>query len=232
MSSGSISQDRAALQQLVAAMAQSKDKLPEHVKALLETHQMQETEEEAKVLHKAVTAQQKARKELAKIRAARANYLAGWSTYLGQIQSMLQQQLEDQQKVLSTLDAGELQWTSNLAAASSSLKAKVGGSADLEAMGIDEEAIAEAEAEAADAKVDSQLNLEQELQKQREMHQASAKSLLEVVTTAHAKAASDAATAEQDRERTPRKRAHTEEVVVSDDDQAKTPAPHPGKARG
>ena len=233
------SQEKQALQQLVQAMEQTKDKLPEALKALLETHQLQESEEEAKFLHKAVSAQQKARKELSKVRTARATYLAGWSTYLGQIQEMLQKQIEDQQKVLGELDEGELQWAAALAEASSSLQNKVGGSTELAGMeGIDAEAFEDAVAVAQDEKVDNQLQLEQALRLQRAQHQASARSLLDAVAAARVKAATEAETAERDRERTPRRKAATAtdqamEVVNIDDEDSKADGqkkPPPGKA--
>ena len=233
------SQEKQARLQLVQAMEQTKDKLPETLKALLETHQLQESEEEAKFLHKAVSAQQKARKELSKVRTARATYLAGWSTYLGQIQEMLQKQIEDQQKVLGELDEGELQWAAALAEAPSSLQNKVGGSTDLAGMeGIDAEAFEDAVAVAQDEKVGNQLQLEQALRQQRAQHQAFARSLLDAVAAARVKAETEAETAERDRERTPRRKAATAtdqavEVVNVDDEDNKADGqkkPPPGKA--
>ncbi|CAE7433646.1 unnamed protein product [Symbiodinium natans] len=195
---------------------------------------VQESAVEAKALHKAVSAQQKARQELARVRAARANYLAGWSAYLGQIQELLQKQAEDHEQVLQGLDDGELQWTASLSTASITLQSKVGATVGAEALeGLDAEVLAEAQAEATEAKVDDQIALEQALKKQRTLQKESTQGLLAAVEQARAKAETDAAAADKERDRTPRRKlrpqpAPHEPINVSDgEDPTKQP---PGKA--
>ena len=164
------------------------------------------------------------------MRAARANYLAGWSSYLGQIQDLLQKQVGDHDQVLQSLDDGEIQWTASLAAASTALQSRVGVAVGAEALeGLDAEMLAEAQAEATEAKVDDQIALEQALQSQRTRQRESTQGLLAAVAKARQKAETDAEAADKERDRTPRRKQKpppnaTETISVSDGE------PPPGKA--
>ena len=205
------SADRAALESLVAALAVKKDELPLSVQELLATHQQGAAQDQAKLLHRSVTAQQKAKIELAKIQSARLQYLNGWCNYLGQLSDLLQKQSEAQTATLQDLAEKELQWTSSLQEANRALQTQIiPESADnME----DKEAVAAME-DAAEARVADTITLERALQAQREQQEQATSALLAAVQTAKEKAGTEAAAAAaKERDRTPRRRKNAETVI-------------------
>ena len=201
------SAEKSALDNLVQALAAKREDLPSSIQELLEAHQQEATMGRAKLLHRAVSAQQKAQTELGKVRSARLQFLNGWHQYLCQLGDLLAQQTEAQTTALADFDAQELQWANALQEADRTLQERVAtGSVDEQSVdtGMDGQ---ESATDQSEAKVAETIALEQSLQQQREQHQAAAQSLLQAVQAAKDKAGSDAAAAAaRERDRTPRRK--------------------------
>ena len=198
----------------MAALAVKKDELPLSVQELLATHQQGAAQDQAKLLHRSVTAQQKAKVELAKIQSARLQYLNGWYTYLGQLSELLQKQSQAQTTTLQDLAEKELQWTSSLQEANKALQTQIKPEA---ADNVDSMETAEALADAAEARVADTVSLEQALQVQREQQEQATSALLAAVQMAKEKAGTEAAAAAaKERDRTPRRRKPSENVIDVD----------------
>ena len=201
------SAEKTALDSLVQALAAKREDLPSSIQELLEAHYQEATMGRAKLLHRAVSAQQKAQTELGKVRSARLHYLNGWHQYLCQLGDLLVKQTEAQANALAEFDAQELQWVTSLQEADRTLQERVAtGTTDEQAAdaGMEGQDLA---AELSEAKVVETIALERSMQQQREQHQAAAHSLLQAVQAAKDKAGSDAAAAAaRERDRTPRRR--------------------------
>ena len=105
------SADRIQLEALLGALAGSSATLPPAAQQMIATLQENTAQSEARVMHKAVTEQARARQALTRVQAQRTAYLAAWHTYLGQLASLLESQLAEQSTVLENFDNSELMWT-------------------------------------------------------------------------------------------------------------------------
>ena len=205
------SAERTALESLVSALTLKKDELPLSVQELLATHQQGAAQDQAKLLHRSVSAQQKAKVELAKIQSARLQYLNGWYSYLGQLSDLLQKQSEAQTATMQDLAEKELQWTSTLQEANRALQTQI---IPETADNMDSTETAEALADAAEARVADTITLEKALQAQREQQEQATSALLAAVQMAKEKAGTEAAAAAaKERDRTPRRRKGAEDVI-------------------
>ena len=74
--------------------------IPAETQQLLDTLQAEATQSDAKALHRAVTTQASARKELDKLRANRALYLEQCSAYIDSVVNLFGTQMEEQLKIL------------------------------------------------------------------------------------------------------------------------------------
>ena len=106
--------EKAVLQQLLQMLTAQKDSLPEPVQALLSQQARQDTEDQAKLLHRQVSAQAKATRELQKVRESRAAYLTAWSNYMAQLTDLVAQQSQEQEETLRKLDEQEQLWGDRL----------------------------------------------------------------------------------------------------------------------
>ena len=164
------SPEQAAYQQLLSALAGQKEQLPEGIRQMVEQQSLAANQDNAKHLHRTVTAQASARRELQKTRNARSAFMQGWSTYISQLKDLLEEQVKAQQEQLDALDQQEMQWAGRLQDASSTLARLA---SDGVAIGAKEEEV-EDEMEVGEQRVDDAIALEQELQRQKAEQQQAA----------------------------------------------------------
>ena len=72
-------------------------------------------------MHRAISSQDKARKELFKVRDARRAYLASWTEYTANLQKLLQQQQQEQEKAMNEFAENENHWRAQLKEATDTL---------------------------------------------------------------------------------------------------------------
>ena len=102
-------------------MRENEAELNPQLRELLAQHQQVDAREEAKVMHRVVASKAAAKKELHKLRAARSNYLQAWSSYLEQVLSTVQAQVEEHTATMVDFAAKEAQWDEALQDATSTL---------------------------------------------------------------------------------------------------------------
>ncbi|CAE7271653.1 unnamed protein product [Symbiodinium sp. CCMP2592] len=93
--------EKQALDTLLKAMSASRESLPPELLQLLEQHKQEDTATEAKSLHRAVSAQAAAKKELAALRTKRAQYAASWAAYVQQVATTVQEQVKQHSEALT-----------------------------------------------------------------------------------------------------------------------------------
>ncbi|CAE7537022.1 unnamed protein product, partial [Symbiodinium sp. CCMP2592] len=81
-----------ALSDLVAALSAVKEDLPTSVQSVLQQHLEEDVRLTSKGLHRLVTQQTQAKKELQAVRHAREVFLTEWTTYLGTLTDLLEKQ--------------------------------------------------------------------------------------------------------------------------------------------
>ena len=218
-----VSPEKAAYQQLLQLLAGQKESLPENVKQLVEQQSLAASQDNAKYLHKTVTAQAAARRELQKTRNARSSYMQAWSAYIGQLGTLLEEQIKTQQEQLELLDAQEMQWTGSLQEASATL-------ARMANEGIKTEPREEEDMDMSEQKVDDAIALEQELQAQKEAQLKASQELLTALHATKAKAVEEAARAQKHAtegrgaSRTPRRGGRQPDDAVPVDSSPDNPA--------
>ncbi|CAE7249686.1 unnamed protein product [Symbiodinium sp. CCMP2592] len=223
-------------------LSSQKDSLPEQVRAVIDQQEMAGAQQKTRQLHKTVSAQAAAQKELQKIRSMRSQYLTAWGTYLGQLESLLEQQMADQAQQLEAMDQQELQWAASLQSATATLAKLTAGETkdgDSEEQAMDEE----------DTKIDAAVAMEQDLSRKRAAQQETGASLLEALKKAkqgadeEAENGAEVAAGGRQASRTPRRGSKQEQSMSSEEvktDKSATPATppfigpisttHPGKA--
>ncbi|CAE7867077.1 unnamed protein product [Symbiodinium sp. KB8] len=144
------------LDALVKALRSSKGQIPQEAQQMLDQLQQTQTQQEAKSMHRAVSQQSTAKKEIEKIKTARALYLQHWSQYIQGLADLLQQQMEEQEAVLTTFDDKEAQWQEALGKASTELQQLTKHGAPQEISDT------EADMEAAEEQVDRAIAEEQQ----------------------------------------------------------------------
>ena len=115
------------LDALMGTLRQARDTLPPDIAKLLGDQEIQDTHLHSKALHKAVTHQDKAKKELAKVRVARRNFFSSWVSYTDKISALLQKQFAEQQQTIEHFANAEAKWTEQLKEATANL-ARLSGS--------------------------------------------------------------------------------------------------------
>ena len=88
---------------------------------MLGDQELEETKSHSKAFHRAVSAQEKAKKELVKVQTSRRNFLTAWGGYVDKLQSLLKQQLEEQEKTLASFGQHEQKWQQQLVEANKEL---------------------------------------------------------------------------------------------------------------
>ncbi|CAE7301905.1 CACNA1H [Symbiodinium sp. CCMP2592] len=198
--------ERQILQQLLQALGNHQEALPESVRTIMAQQGRMETQDHAKTLHRTVSAQATARRELQRIRQARTSFLASWHKYIADLTTLVTQQVDAQGQTLADLDEQEEQWSGKLGEATANL-------AKLAADGIKQEAKGSMEVEDLDPdevgeqRVMDAIATQQELEQQRKTHQQAAIDLVEALKQAKDKAAQEIELSQGNREhsRTPRR---------------------------
>ena len=209
------SPEQAALQQLLSALSGQKEHLPEGIRQLVEQQSLAANQDNAKHLHRTVTAQASARRELQKTRNARSAFMQSWSNYISQLRDLLEEQVKTQQEQLDILDQQEMQWAGRLQEESATLARLAAAGVSV---GVKEEDEAD-DMEVGEQRVDDAIALEQELQRQKAEQQQAARQLLSALTATQEKAVEEAAKAQKHAEgrqasRTPRRGRTAESVAV------------------
>ena len=228
--------DKAVLQQLVAALGAHAEALPEDVRDILARQGRAEVQDHTKTLHKTVSAQALAKKELQKVRQTRTAFLASWNGYIKDLTALVQEQVQEQGKTLTELDDQETMWAGRLQDATAHLAKLAGEEVKPETMDIDE-------AEAAESRVAEAIATEQEMLQRRTQQQQASFNLLEALQSAKEKAAmdmeADKNTKPRAASRTPRRGAQPPLDVLSSAEESvqevpttTPPSTVPGNARG
>ena len=92
---------------LVSALASCQETLPERVRELLHVQQGQSASLQAKALHRHVSAQASAAKQLASLRQRRDKYLQDWRTYVHALGDSFKKHLEEKSNILAGFDSEE-----------------------------------------------------------------------------------------------------------------------------
>ena len=106
---------------LLTALQAQKGNLPPEVLQAVEGIALTSASQEAKGLHKAVTLQQKAKQELARIAAQRLSSSTAWAKYLQEVTETVQKQLQSHEASLKEMDEAESSWRQSLQEASMEL---------------------------------------------------------------------------------------------------------------
>ncbi|CAE7867369.1 unnamed protein product [Symbiodinium necroappetens] len=166
---GANTADRQALDRLLQAMKASEQELTPQLREILEQHKHEDAKEEARSLHKLVTSKASAKKELTRLRAARASYLQAWSGYLDQVIGTIQTQLEEHSGTMTDFLQKENQWEQALLEATTELARRTADSSEQVETITDGE---EDEMDASEAKVEEACQAELQTQRMAERAQA------------------------------------------------------------
>ena len=111
--------------------------------SLLGDHEVAASQQRSKALHRAVTSQEKAQKELLRVQDARRAYLAAWADYTANLQKLLQKQQTEQEKAMDEFGANEQHWKTQLQEATTTLAALTGEGQEVDLSDADEDKNAE-----------------------------------------------------------------------------------------
>ena len=111
------SSSSALLTQLMA----SRESLPPDIQALVDKEVEMDTKASTKQLHRLVSQQGSARRELQAISKMRDSFLLEWNSYICQLCTMVEQQLQAKAATLQELDQAEEAWRAQLSQATSSI---------------------------------------------------------------------------------------------------------------
>ena len=123
---GTATEAQQKLDALLSTLRSSRESLPAEVVNLLGDHEAAASQQKGRALHRAVTSQTTARKELLRVQDARRAYLASWAEYTTKLQALLQKQQADQETALTEFNTNEAHWKQQLREASSTLAALSG----------------------------------------------------------------------------------------------------------
>ena len=192
------SAERQALDALVQSLVSAKMPIPTETQALLDQMRQEDAQSSAKIMHRAVSQQAAARKDLGAVRSLRAAYMNEWSTYLSSVADLLDQQITEQTQVLASLDEREQQAIDTL------LKAK----ADLARLAAENSRDREADdMDASEAMVDDAIEFEAQRRDARAAAMASTEQLQTTLRGLRQQAVEQAEDARRDGSRTPRRRS-------------------------
>ena len=185
---------------LMSALAASKDELPPDIRELLEGQEAVDHRQTTKQLHKLVSQQSQAKKELHEVRRARSQFVSEWTSYLHKLTKLLEEQMGKKNTALAKLAETEERWLQQLHTSSKEIKKQSGAGLaaveissddDAEDMDMQDHMVAEAAAQEAQRAAVIETSQQQEA------------ALVEAMRLATAAAA---AHEEEFRERTPRRR--------------------------
>ncbi|CAE7501382.1 unnamed protein product [Symbiodinium sp. KB8] len=210
-----------ALQALIGALSKSREDLPPAVRELLDTHAGGDPTTESKTLHRLVSSQTAAKKELRKVQTLRKEYLASWSDFLGKLAKTWAGHLEEKDRILQSYDVAEQGWEQKLSEASAALSKLTASGRPSDTISVGSEDMDDAE-----EMVNAEIQRAEEQQKMREEMAAKEAAITKGLEAANQAAAASAATAMQsERERSPRRRQ-----TAQGDKQEEPKKEPPGKA--
>ena len=211
-----------AVSALMNALSASKEDLPPEIRQLLEGQELDDHRQTTKQLHKLVSLQSQAKKELSEVKRARSAFVTEWTAYLQKLTTLLQEQLDRKNLALATLAETEEKWLQQLLSSSREIKRQSGTgiepvdvSSEDDMDAIDEQDAMVAEAAAAEA----QRAKATETSKRQEL------ALMDALKQATAAAA---AREEEYRERTPRRRSNKASGEEKPEDNKDAAAPKGG----
>ena len=191
---------------LLSQLVASRESLPPEIQALLDKEVEQDAKASTKQLHRLVSQQGSARRELQSLHKMRDSFLLEWSSYISQLCTLVEQQMQSKAETLMELDQAEEAWRAQMVQATTQIAlasgvtpptvVESGEPIDLEA---DQE---EAEQEVAHAAAEAS-------QKRRKLAELEQQEKSISAALAQAKTAADES-AQALRERTPRRGAKTD----------------------
>ena len=182
--------------------------IPAETQQLLDQLRQEDAQSHAKAMHKVISVQASARKELTTVRTLRAGYLQEWAKYIESVTDLLQKQITEQQATLTELDVRE----------QSAMDAWAKTKADLSRLAAESPADKDdSEIEAAEIMVDEAIELEAQRQEAREQEQANTTRLLGALQDLKTQAVQQARAA-RDGSRTPRRRQKEADVDLTGED--------------
>eukprot|EP00439_Symbiodinium_sp_Y106_P076334 s317_g15.t1 len=213
------------LQQIMGALSRSREELPPQLRALLDEHTGEDHKSAGKVMHRLVSAQTTARRELDQVRAARRDFLAQWTKYTTKLCHTWQQQMTEKTRAMQEFDDTEEKWSQQLQGTSRELS-KLNGEVQ-QVDGSDSE-----DMDAVDTVIEEELQKDdQRRQFQEQMAAREAEITKTLLAACQAAKEQEAYLQERpDRERSPRRR--TEQAKPPTRTAAKTKTEPPEKPAG
>ncbi|CAE7800737.1 unnamed protein product [Symbiodinium sp. CCMP2592] len=189
------------LQQLIGAMSRTREELPQQLRSLLDEHTGEDHKTAGRAMHKLVSAQTAARRELDQIKAARRDFLAQWTKYTTKLCQTWEQQLQEKATAMQEFDQSEERWSQQLQETSRDIS-KLNGEVQ-QVDGSDSE-----DMNTADQAIDEEIQREQQrrqFQEQMAVREAEISRTLQAACQASKE--QEAFLERPDRERSPRRRA-------------------------
>ena len=209
---------KAQLDTLLGLLSGSSAALPPEAQQMIAALQETNSQSNAKVMHRAVADQAKARQTLARIQTQKATYLQAWHAYVSELAALLETQLAEQAAVMSDFEEKELQWSQAEAQASQQLARMTGASGESTEAGEREMEISE---ELADTAAEAAARLRQST----EESQASAKQMLAALRDVQQTAAEQVQQSAREGSRTPRRTQTNEQPAGIGQQEAKPQLP-------
>ena len=160
-----------------------------------------------------VSAQTRARAELAKVREQRATYLGQWAEYMETLTETLTAQLKEQEKALQAFQVAEESWEQQLTEATGELARLA-----TESQPDKKDQVEPMEAEEMKEAEGMVATVTEQSQKAMQQHFAQQQALLEAMNTAQQNAPELAAKVDREGSRTPRRRGKVVEVPWSQEE--------------
>ena len=92
---------------IIAALGPHQEALPDKVKELIQGHQESNAAAQAKALHRQISTQANATKQLSAVRKKRLQYLHNWQEYVQRLGETFQAQLAEKAEAMTAMDAEE-----------------------------------------------------------------------------------------------------------------------------
>ena len=188
--------ERVQLDAILQSLMAAKLPIPPETQALVDQMRRDDIHLNSRSIHRAVSAQTTARKELGNIRTLRANYLQEWAGYITSVTELLDRQIAEQQQLVSDLDDREQ------TAHDAWLKAR----ADLNRLTKNgPQCIEDDDPDEAEAMVEDLIEVESLRREARAEEKAKTEELRQALSGLRQQAAEQAASAKRDGSRTPRR---------------------------
>ena len=100
------------------------EELPESIRDAVGQYKSSSIKMNAKHMHSLVSAQQQARRELARLRQERDNYEIAWESYVQKLTNLFARQLKDREETLDVFEQAEKEWLNQLEQATQDLQQK------------------------------------------------------------------------------------------------------------